>query len=427
MENIVNVIHTLQCFLCLSLSNSAWFTDAVEAPQIATKETKPTDHTQRQWVNTVKDVDPNTDGLRECTKETLKISNSDDQVSSLSSTAEEDFQAFRYGEYLEYWRKGFRNSVTPQYKDLRDEMTRNKVMAIPQKKYDELYQKAQKLLKLKPLYAKRVGNNNKICDIEEGSLPSVEHIIALLIYTDFTSHQREFKKQCRRESANEPLKELVSRNSEIYHWCKLIKELCIFYGEIMGEDKVLYTGLGETLLFDSLCTRFECPISTSTKLRVARRFGAVILKFKRGSARTKILDVTEFSNFGKKSDLNEHERLVASSTLNIVDIMINGEWQAKYVSALKMFEQIIYGHFINWNEQSAEVLQDLAKCLASPLKDTLNKMFPDQLSVFLVKESYDSDSIIDDVEDKDSSLIYERFGSLIFSKVQEATKDYRSM
>ena len=425
MENIV--IHTLQCFLCLSLSNSAWFADAVEAPQIATKETKPAGPSQTRWVKTVNDVHPNTDGLRECTKDAIKISKLDDQGSSLSPTVEEDFQSFRYGEYLEYWRKGFRNSVTPQYKDLRDEMTRNKVLAISKKQYDELHQKAEKLLKLKPLYAKRVGNNNKICVIEEGSLPSVEHIIALLMYTDFTSHQREFKKQCRRKSANESLKELVDRNSEIYHWCKLIKELCIFYGEIMGEDEVLYTGIGETLLFDSLCTRFECPISTSTKLRVAKTFGSIILKFKRGSARTKIFDVTEFSNFGKKSHLNEHERLVAGSTLNIVDIVINGTSQTKYVSVFKMFEQIIYGHFIEWNEQTAVVLQDLAKCLVSPLKDTLNKMFPEQLSVFLVKESYDSDSIIDDVEDKDSSLIYERFGSSIFSKVEKTTKDYRSM
>ena len=267
---------------------------------------------------------------------------------SISSETEGQ-NPFRYGVYLEYWREGCTNSVVPKYKDLREELIRNDIARITEEKYKKLHQKALDLLNKQPLTAKRVGNNNEICGIKEGSHPSVDHIIAVLVYTDCTYHQCEFKKKCRRLYDDEPLEDVVRRNREIYHLCRLLKEMCIFYGETMSEDDVLYTGLDDMLIFGSLCTRFECPISTSTKLRVAKTFasGGVILRFKRGSANTKILDVTGYSSRRK-----ELERLVTGSTLRIVDIYIDGKWCKSWISALRMFEQIANGHFIDDDQDS---------------------------------------------------------------------------
>ena len=336
----------------------------------------------------------------------------------------DDSISFRYGAYLEYWREGHSNSVSPKYKDLREEMTNNNVVRISSEKYDELYVKAEELLINRPLVAKQVGNSNKICGIKDGSTASVEHIIALLIYTDFQYHQCELKKQCRKLSANEPLRELIRRNSEIYHWCKLIKELCIFYGETMGKDDVLYSGMGEYLMFDSLCTRFECPISTSTKLDVATRFakGAIILKFRRGSANTKTLDVTEYSCFGK----DESERLVAGSSLQIVDILINKKSHKTYISALKMLEQIMNGHFIDGDDKITLELISLLRYAVSPtLTDKLKNLnLMDPFYVFLEDEVYDSDAIMEDIVDEDSSGIFERFGSSLFAQVHKCSRDH---
>ena len=290
--------------------------------------------------------------------------------------------------------------------------------------YEELHSKAQKLLTKRPLVAKRVGNNNRICDIEEGSAPSLEHIVALLIYTDFNYHQREFKKQCRKMSADESLQDLVNKNSEIYHWSKLIKELCIFYGEIMEEEDVLYTGIGEYLMFDSLCTRFECPISTSTRLEVARRFakGAIILKLKRGSTNTKTLDVSGYSCFGR----DESECLVAGSTLQIVDILINKKSQKSYVSALKMLEQIINGHFIDGDEEIASRLISLLKGAISPtLTDKLRNLnLVNSFYIFLEDQGYDSDAVMEDVVHEASSQIFQCFGPSLFSQARECSSNH---
>ena len=339
-------------------------------------------------------------------------------------------KSFEYGEYLEYWSKGHSNSVTPKYKDLKEEMTSNNVKRISEEKYDEQHSKARHLLKKGSMIAKQVGDNNEKCGIEEGSAPSVEHIIALLIYTDFNNHQREFKKQCRKLFANESLQDLVLRNSEIYHWCKLIKELCIFYGEIMGENDVLYTGMGEYLMFDSLCTRFECPISTSTKVDVANRFadGAIILTFERGSTNTKILDVTEYSNYGK----DESECLVAGSSLQIVDISINGESQKTYVSALRMFEQIMNGHFIDGDDKISSKLVSLLQDAVSPtLRDKLQDLdLKSSFYDFVGDQDFDSDAIMEDIVHEPSSNIFKCFGpSLVadFVQVRKCCSDYKGI
>ena len=355
------------------------------------------------------------------------VSNSNEQPKLSNPISENESagsKSFGYGEYLEYWRQGHSNSVSPKYKDLREELTKNNVARIPSDKYDELYGKAEELLTKSPLVAKQVGDSNKICRIKEGSAPSVEHMIALLIYTDFNHHQCEFKKQCRKMSANESLQDLVDKNSEIYHWSKLIKELCIFYGEIMGVNDELYTGIGEYLMFDSLCTRFECPISTSTKLDVAKRFadGAIILKFKRGSTNTKTLDVTEYSNFGTR----ESERLVAGSTLQIVDILINEKSQKSYVSALRMFEQIMNGHFIDGDEKIVSKLISLLKYAISPtLTDKLRNLnLMNSFYIFLEDQGHDSDSVMEDITEETSSDISKCFGASIFAKVQKCSNEY---
>ena len=333
-------------------------------------------------------------------------------------------KCFGYGEYLEYWRQGHSNNVSRKYEDLKEELTNNNVAQITVDQYDELCRKAQALLTKKPLVAKQVGNSNDICGIEEGSTASVDHMIALLIYTDFHYHQCQFKKQCRKMSANESLQDLVDKNSEIHHWSKLIKELCIFYGEIMGEKDLLYTGIGEYLMFDLLCTRFECPISTSTKLDVAMRFsgGAIILKFERGSTNTRILDVTGYSCHGN----DESERLVAGSTLRIVDIIINTKSHKAYVSALRMFEQIMNGHFIDGDDEIASKLICLLEYAISPtFTDKLRDLdLEDSFYIFLEDQGHDSDSITEDITEETSSDISKCFGSSIFAEVQKCSNDH---
>ena len=118
-------------------------------------------------------------------------------------------------------------------------------------------------------------------------------------------------------------------------------------------------------MFDSLCTRFECPISTSTGKGVARTFageGGVILKMKRDSKKTRCFDPV---NAGFEKKKHEKERIVVGSSLRIVDIcdVAKNKWHKSYISALKMFEQIVSGHFIDGGENTAKKLLSLVKAV----------------------------------------------------------------
>lgn len=164
----------------------------------------------------------------------------EDEVAVDDNATPEQFNSFQYGVYLEYWRPDFKNSVKPKYDDLRDELLNNKWASIGSAQYARLLESARQMLQVNPLKAKYVGPVNKICGVKEGDVITVEHIIASIVYTDLNGGRTsaEFKKHCRRLK-DEPLHEIVERNREIAHWCRLMKELCIFYGDPMDEGQVV--------------------------------------------------------------------------------------------------------------------------------------------------------------------------------------------
>ena len=72
----------------------------------------------------------------------------------------------------------------------------------------------------KSLLAKDVGTMNNVCQIRAGAPMTLDHMMAVKFYTDFTKLQQEFKRHCRRIRPDESVESVLERNSEIYHWCR---------------------------------------------------------------------------------------------------------------------------------------------------------------------------------------------------------------
>eukprot|EP01084_Bolivina_argentea_P153702 267983_1 len=108
---------------------------------------------------------------------------------------------------------------------------------------------------------------------------------------------------------------------------------------------IVYTGLKNKLVFDSMMQHFECPISTTDDPNIANAFAngtsGLVLVLKRGNPKTRYFDVSRLSEFP-----HEKEKLFVGSSLRIVDILINCKSSDNYISAIHMFEQIIDGQFI---------------------------------------------------------------------------------
>ena len=323
------------------------------------------------------------------------------------SAKDDEFSSgFSFGVYLEYWRQNRTNYVQPKFSTLKQELTMNRYAPITEEQYRNLQRQCMALQAKYSFTAKDIGTMNTVCGIPPGTRMSVDHVICLKLYTDFTFQQRIFKKHCRRLQRDEPMESVMQRNSEIAHWCRLLRESIMLYGETMSSSDVVYCGLNTPLIFRSLHQRFECPLSTTTQMTIAQQFAegdcGVILKLKRANPKTRYFDVGPITSFE-----HEDERLFSGSTLKIDDIYIDSQSLKKYIKALRMLEQIANGHFVDFGAQTAELLLSLLhRVVASSITDAL-KMYESQRTLvqYLTEELYDTDAILNDVENVDDSNV----------------------
>eukprot|EP01084_Bolivina_argentea_P025093 46687_1 len=325
---------------------------------------------------------------------------------------------FSFGIYLNYWEKGYLNIVTPIYPTLKHELLNNQHASMPEKQYYNLYTKCTQVCTNK-IIAKNIGINNEKFNILGGTHITVNHLIALKLYTDYDTIQNVFKKQCRKIDAKETLEQIVKKNAQIAHWCRYIKESCTFFGQVMPKDMRVYTGLNNKLLFGSLKQNFECPLSTTLSEDVANIFSegsdGIIVMLRASNPKTTYFNVSWLSQH-----TDEQERLFMGASLRICDIyeVVNSCHKSNYtyISALNMFEEIMNGYLIVGNES----VQNELYCLITHvlyrstaldrLVHVMNENVVPQaeiiaLKTFLTYNEFDSDSLKNDLEDLNTSNI----------------------
>eukprot|EP01083_Nonionella_stella_P112691 331814_1 len=338
------------------------------------------------------DVDPKTQDRSDKLMNDFVFSDDDDKQSEMFS------RNFSFGIYLHYWKTGFSNSVVPKYPTFKQELLENAHATLSREQYYDLYEGCLAFYKRTNIKAANIGITNKKFKIPVGSLITINHLMSLKLYTDYTSVQLEFKKHCRRRYRNEAVDSIVRRNMEIAHWCRYLKESCTFYGNRMDKGTVVYAGLKVKLMFRSLNQHFECPLSTTTDSEVANRFAqgtnGIILVLRAANPKTMYFNVSWLSAFPR-----EYEILFMGSSLKIVDIWINRRPSNYYISAIYMFEQIINGHFIDGGSKTRSRLLTLmneitnSTCISYYMPQSIRR----DLYHFLKQEEYDTESILNDI------------------------------
>eukprot|EP01084_Bolivina_argentea_P008705 16285_1 len=273
---------------------------------------------------------------------------------------------FGFGIYLSYWsnteQKTSLNYVEPKYVTLKEELTTNSVYKLNLSEYCNSYNKANILLSSSivdtHLIAKNVGRPNVKFGIKPKERFTINHMICLLVYCNYTELQRKFKQYCR-PYKDEHIKVFINRNREIAFWSRYLFESCSIYGEKMSESDVLYTGLTCKLLFNSFdSTYFYCPLSTTPILAIAQNFSGyngVIMKCKRGNESTMKLNVNWLSDYPW-----ENERLIVGQSLKICNIIVQKEQEneqkdngpiSEWIVAVTLFEKLIDGLFVTFDEK----------------------------------------------------------------------------
>jgi len=240
---------------------------------------------------------------------------------------------------------------TSKYKSLKEELLSNAIYPMDIRIFHSQLSKAYLYAtsnRGKKLKAKYIGGNNDNYETPVGCSISVAHILCLIVYTNLTKLQYEFKKMgTRKHKKNQTLKELMKLNTEINRWYSLLFEAITFYGSETKSSDIFYTGLNIQLLFDSFTPKFNAPFSTTVDLQIANQFcsdNGLILKMQGGTGiPAEYFDVEWLSNFP-----NECERLFFwVRTLRIVDIHSfhqgNRYYNKTQIKALRLWSELFSG------------------------------------------------------------------------------------
>ena len=155
------------------------------------------------------------------------------------------------------------------------ELLFNKIYQFTKQKFGDILTKARIKLEswLKDTQCRKLeaifDTWEKPYGIKQGTLISVEHIMSLLFYTDFTDQSSAFSGTFRRLSPFESDQSLKARNREYWNWSKLLRETVECFGEDMvghQEDTgltTLYHGVSSSLIFNSTSIKLCGPLSTT--------------------------------------------------------------------------------------------------------------------------------------------------------------------
>ena len=166
--------------------------------------------------------------------------------------------------------------VAPKYKNLKEELTKNRLCAVNKTAMVYLLEKAT--IKMQTDYVKSMscarGESAKYYEMKSNQPLSEDHVLAAMVYCNYTALQGIFTQTYWKQSGDELLDDLKKRHSNYYWLGRRLKECVECFG--MDHNNQLkyrfYHGINKKMQFKSLFAYMKGPCSTTTDFAVAARF-----------------------------------------------------------------------------------------------------------------------------------------------------------
>eukprot|EP01084_Bolivina_argentea_P249448 417581_1 len=294
--------------------------------------------------------------------------------------------------YYKPWKS--QHCVQAYYNTLNGELTKNPIYKITQKQWEDTYHKALYLMQTKAIQnikSANIGGQCKSANICKGSAIRINHLICIMVYTNFSKLQFEFKKLFRHKYKHEGHVNLNLRHRYIYHWSRYLNELVTFYGDIMTQKQTVYVGLNSKLVLNQLINYFHCPLSTSINYGVASDFATtkgIILELKRGHEFSRCFNAFMVSDFPM-----EWEIFFCGSRLEIVNFKFisSSKSYKSHCKAIKLFERMLSGHLFMHKKEllTDKVMNRLMSMIDNYIND-YNEEYVQQIFNNIVKMYVDN-------------------------------------
>ena len=188
--------------------------------------------------------------------------------------------AYSFGYAYKYW-KNYENNkwyIPSKYKNLKTEIVNNEILSLSMAQFNEEVKNAIDLInskhgkKIKCKYLKESNDpkQNEI-GLKEGGSISIDHMLSLIIYSNYKFLQQAFKQTFIKKSGNETNGDLIKRHSNFANFGKLLYESIHLFGTDISSKKDLtfYHFLNKPIIFQHTFSYFYFPISTICNLESA--------------------------------------------------------------------------------------------------------------------------------------------------------------
>eukprot|EP01084_Bolivina_argentea_P265484 450022_1 len=236
-----------------------------------------------------------------------------------------------------------------KYKDLRDELVNNNIHKLSKYNLENVIKTANE--KFNSEYAKCITapigsfSLRDKYEIEAGSNISMEHLISVILYCNYSKLSFEFTKTFRKNVEWESLESCKQRNKEFAIWSRLLRETVEIYGTEIWTSKIniLYHGISCKLVFESFISYFSSPTSCTVCMSVATVFArgnGIILELEQDHPYLRYFSCPWLSHFAA-----EDERLLVGGWRPIkvgsIRSINNNEDYRVYVHALSFFNYCV--------------------------------------------------------------------------------------
>eukprot|EP01084_Bolivina_argentea_P227199 383739_1 len=255
--------------------------------------------------------------------------------------------------------------VDIKYENIKQEMLNNTILSLTEGQYQVSLTKAENLFKVDHVKEMKASDRKGQLhyDINAGDPIKLEHLLAVILYTDWSDLCTKFSSTFRKKLYH-PLEKAKTQNAEYGNWSKLLREAIQFYGQ-SGEGEIdeitkqivnklkgpFFCGVKQMMVIYSFNIRLCCPTSTSNKVEISCNFCAdegIIMQFNNNGDHTsktlRAFPCAWISNYGEESEylfMGGHARMRVETVkiqrtkqnfvkiirpLFYLDCMINGTW-----------------------------------------------------------------------------------------------------
>eukprot|EP01083_Nonionella_stella_P018436 51372_1 len=265
--------------------------------------------------------------------------------------------------------------IKSKYKSLKEEIRNNTICQLTTDQLNASIQKAHQFIdtaQAKEITALRHWTHYYDIDnryifkynVKMGTPLSVEHVLSVLLYTDWSKLSKEFSATFRSITPFETLSSVKNRNREFAVWSKLLRETVEYFGNLGDHRKKadslehawkdlpmetgpFYCGLSRVVVIPEFNIRLIAPTSTTKQIEVAQRFasenGIIIQLNNNGDMESYLLPswncswLSTFSGEDERLWMGGHYRM----KIETVRIMTTAKTYNRYLSSLFYFDRMV--------------------------------------------------------------------------------------